>query len=79
MVGGRDRDRRKRLAHRYDGTLGDIYALQDQMTISVIGAVQPTLLKICTLRHASWPADMPMPTAITAGSGIAAIRRAVWR
>lgn len=32
-------------ADRYDGTLGDIFALQDQMTMSVIGAVEPTLRK----------------------------------
>jgi adenylate cyclase len=32
-------------ADRYDGTLGDIFALQDEMTISVIGAVEPTLRK----------------------------------
>ena len=30
-------------ADRYDGTLGDIFALQDEMTMSVIGAVEPTL------------------------------------
>jgi adenylate cyclase len=33
-------------ADRYDGTLGDIFALQDEMTISVIGAVEPTLRKV---------------------------------
>jgi TolB-like protein len=32
-------------ADRYDGTLQDIFALQDEMTISVIGAVEPTLRK----------------------------------
>jgi tetratricopeptide (TPR) repeat protein len=32
-------------ADRYDGTLGDVFALQDQMTMSVIGAVEPTLRK----------------------------------
>jgi eukaryotic-like serine/threonine-protein kinase len=32
-------------ADRYDGTWGDIFALQDQMTMSVIGAVEPTLRK----------------------------------
>jgi serine/threonine protein kinase/tetratricopeptide (TPR) repeat protein len=32
-------------ADRYDGTLGDIFTLQDQMTMSVIGAVEPTLRK----------------------------------
>lgn len=32
-------------ADRYDGTLGDIFALQDEMTMSVIGAVEPTLRK----------------------------------
>jgi TolB-like protein len=32
-------------ADRYDGTLGDIFALQDQMTMSVISAVEPTLRK----------------------------------
>ena len=32
-------------ADRYDGTLGDIFSLQDQMTMSVIGAVEPTLRK----------------------------------
>ena len=30
-------------ADRYDGTLGDIFTLQDEMTMSVIGAVEPTL------------------------------------
>jgi TolB-like protein len=30
-------------ADRYDRTLGDIFALQDEMTMSVIGAVEPTL------------------------------------
>jgi TolB-like protein len=32
-------------ADRYDGTLGDIFALQDEMTMSVIGAVEPSLRK----------------------------------
>ena len=32
-------------ADRYEGTLGDIFALQDRMTMSVIGAVEPTLRK----------------------------------
>ncbi|MEO5989517.1 MAG: protein kinase [Candidatus Eisenbacteria bacterium] len=32
-------------ADRYDGTLGDIFALQDEMTVSVIGALEPTLRK----------------------------------
>ena len=32
-------------AARYDGTLGDIFALQDKITMSVIGAVEPTLRK----------------------------------
>jgi tetratricopeptide (TPR) repeat protein len=32
-------------ADRYDGTLGDLFALQDEMTMSVIGAVEPTLRK----------------------------------
>jgi TolB-like protein len=32
-------------AARYDGTLGDIFSLQDEMTMSVIGAVEPTLRK----------------------------------
>src|SRR5262245_11900921 len=32
-------------ADRYEGALGDIFALQDQMTMSVIGAVEPTLRK----------------------------------
>ena len=32
-------------ADRYDGTLGDIFTLQDEMTMSVIGAVEPTLRK----------------------------------
>ncbi len=32
-------------ADRYDGTMGDIFALQDEMTMSVIGAVEPTLRK----------------------------------
>jgi TolB-like protein/tetratricopeptide (TPR) repeat protein len=32
-------------ADRYDGTWGDIFALQDEMTMSVIGAVEPTLRK----------------------------------
>ena len=30
-------------ADRYDGTLHDIFALQDEMTMNVIGAVEPTL------------------------------------
>jgi TolB-like protein len=30
-------------ADRYEGLLGDIFALQDEMTMSVIGAVEPTL------------------------------------
>jgi serine/threonine protein kinase len=33
-------------ADRYDATLGDIFALQDKMTMSVIGAVEPTLRKV---------------------------------
>ncbi len=32
-------------ADRYDSTLSDIFALQDEMTMSVIGAVEPTLRK----------------------------------
>jgi serine/threonine protein kinase len=32
-------------ADRFDGALGDIFTLQDQMTMSVIGAVEPTLRK----------------------------------
>jgi len=32
-------------ADRYDGTMGDIFALQDEMTMSVVGAVEPTLRK----------------------------------
>lgn len=32
-------------ADRYDATLGDIFALQDELTMSVIGAVEPTLRK----------------------------------
>jgi TolB-like protein len=32
-------------ADRYDGTLEDIFALQDEMTMSVISAVEPTLRK----------------------------------
>ena len=32
-------------ADKYDGTLDDIFALQDQITMSVIGAVEPTLRK----------------------------------
>ncbi len=32
-------------ADRYTGTLGDIFRLQDEMTTSVIGAVEPTLRK----------------------------------
>jgi TolB-like protein len=32
-------------ADRYDETLKDIFALQDEMTMSVIGAVEPTLRK----------------------------------
>jgi serine/threonine protein kinase/tetratricopeptide (TPR) repeat protein len=33
-------------ADRYDGTMNDVFALQDAMTMSVIGAVEPTLRKI---------------------------------
>src|SRR5262245_60590745 len=32
-------------ADRYDGELGDVFALQDQLTMSVIGAVEPNLRK----------------------------------
>jgi TolB-like protein len=32
-------------ADRYDGSVGDIFALQDQLTMSVIGAVEPKLRK----------------------------------
>ena len=32
-------------ADRYDGTLNDIFTLQDEMTMSVVGAVEPTLRK----------------------------------
>lgn len=32
-------------ANRYDAALGDIFKLQDEMTMSVIGAVEPTLRK----------------------------------
>jgi TolB-like protein len=32
-------------ADRYDGTLNDIFTLQDEMTMSVIGAVEPSLRK----------------------------------
>ena len=30
-------------ADKYDGTLGDIFALQDEITMNVVGAVEPTL------------------------------------
>ena len=33
-------------ADRYDGTLNEIFALQDVMTTNVIGAVEPTLRKV---------------------------------
>ena len=33
-------------ADRYDGDMNDIFALQDEMTMSVIGAVEPTLRKV---------------------------------
>jgi adenylate cyclase len=33
-------------AERYDRTLDDIFALQDELTMSVIGAVEPSLLKV---------------------------------
>jgi TolB-like protein len=32
-------------ADRYEGTLGEIFALQDELTMNVIGAVEPTLRK----------------------------------
>ncbi|MDQ6872538.1 MAG: protein kinase [Gemmatimonadota bacterium] len=32
-------------ADRYDGTIGDIFTLQDEMTMSVIGGVEPSLRK----------------------------------
>jgi serine/threonine protein kinase/tetratricopeptide (TPR) repeat protein len=32
-------------ADRYDGAMNDIFAVQDEMTMSVIGAVEPTLRK----------------------------------
>ena len=32
-------------ADRYDGTLVDVFALQDEMTMSVIGAIEPSLRK----------------------------------
>jgi len=32
-------------ADKYDATLGEIFALQDELTMSVIGAVEPTLRK----------------------------------
>lgn len=32
-------------ADRYDGELGDVFVLQDQLTMSVIGAVEPNLRK----------------------------------
>ncbi len=32
-------------ADKYDATLGDIFALQDELTMSVIGALEPTLRK----------------------------------
>jgi hypothetical protein len=31
------------LAHRYDSRLGDIFALQDEITLSVVGAIEPSL------------------------------------
>jgi tetratricopeptide (TPR) repeat protein len=33
-------------ANRYDGTLDDIFALQDEMTMNVVGAVEPTLRRV---------------------------------
>ena len=33
-------------ADRYDGTLDDLFALQDRLTMSVIGAVEPSLRKV---------------------------------
>ena len=29
--------------HRYDGGLGDVFALQDEITLSVVGAIEPSL------------------------------------
>ena len=33
-------------ADRYDGEIGDVFALQDQLTMRVIGAVEPNLRKV---------------------------------
>ena len=30
-------------AHRYDSRLDDIFALQDEITLSVVGAIEPSL------------------------------------
>ena len=37
-------------AGRFDGTWGDIFTLQDEMTMSVIGAVEPSLRRVETER-----------------------------
>jgi adenylate cyclase len=41
-------------AERYDRTLNDIFALQDEITFSVVGAIEPSLRAV----HAA-----PLPTA----------------
>jgi adenylate cyclase len=44
-------------ADRFDGTLEDIFELQDQMTTSVVGAIAPTLEKVEIERAKSKPTE----------------------
>ena len=39
----RGRDRRARLAERYDRPLDDVFALQDEIALSAVGAIEPSL------------------------------------
>ena len=60
-------------ADRYDGTLGDIFTLQDEMTMSVIGAVEPTLAQG---RSRACPAQAArQPRCLRSLSPRAAVRR----
>jgi adenylate cyclase len=40
---GRGRNRRSYMGRKYDRPLDDIFALQDEITLNVVGAIQPSL------------------------------------
>ena len=46
-------------ADRFDGSLEDVFELQDKVAISVAGVIEPTLEAAETRRLADWPTQRP--------------------